>query len=258
MQNRHTQNCSSEIATRIRLTGRTLTALLPFLLFTIFIASALVNLPVRAGALSIPGFGGGDFKLDVASKQEARWDTVVRQQYDYSCGSAALATLLTYHYDMPTPESKVFEEMFRVGNQQKIKTHGFSMLDMKRYLDDRGFRAGGFRMTLDQFVKIGVPGITVVNTNGYKHFVVIKGVDGDRVMIGDPAAGTAVVSREVFEGLWNGAILAARNHIEVARSNFNASEDWRSWPDSPVSEGVDRSSIGSFTLSLPGRNEQGR
>lgn len=258
MQNRHTYNSGSKIAARIRLTCRTFATVLPFLLLVVFIASLLINSPVRAGSISIPGFGGGDFKLDIDSKQEARWDTVIRQQYDYSCGSAALATLLTYHYDMPTPESKVFEEMFKAGNQAKIKNQGFSMLDMKRYLDDRGFRAGGFRMTLDQFVKIGVPGITVINTKGYKHFVVIKGIEGDRVMIGDPAAGTAVVTREVFEGLWNGAILAARNHIEVARSNFNTSEDWRSWPDSPVAEGISRTGIGSFTLSLPGRNEQGR
>jgi predicted double-glycine peptidase len=258
VQNIFTQKQGSNKSAITGLFGLALARPSLFLLPAIFAVIQLGCFPAHAGALAIPGFGGGDFKLEVESKKEARWDTVIQQQYDYSCGSAALATLLTYHYDMPTPEAKVFEAMFKVGNKKKIKSQGFSMLDMKHYLDSRGLNAGGFRMTLDQFMKIGVPGITVINTKGYKHFVVIKGIEGERVLVGDPAAGTAVVSREVFEGMWNGAILAAKNNIEVARANFNAIEDWRSWPDSPLAEGVDRSSISSFTLSLPGRNEQGR
>ncbi|WP_204283799.1 C39 family peptidase, partial [Klebsiella pneumoniae] len=67
--------------------------------------------------------------------------TVVRQQYDYSCGSAAVATLLRYHYGRPTVESDVFSAMWRSGDQAQIKRAGFSMLDMKRYLDSQGYMA---------------------------------------------------------------------------------------------------------------------
>lgn len=37
----------------------------------------------------------GSFQVKAKSLQEKGWDRVVRQQYDYSCGSAAVATLLT-------------------------------------------------------------------------------------------------------------------------------------------------------------------
>lgn len=214
-----------------------------------------------AGSISIPGLtGSGTFHVDVPSKKEARLETVIRQQHDYSCGSAAVATLLTYHYDMPTPEKQVFETMFRHGNQKKIRAQGFSMLDMKRYMDSRGLKASGFRMTLDQFAKIGVPGITLINTKGYKHFVVVKGIEGDRVLLGDPAAGTAVVSRKTFESLWNGAVLAAKNQIKLARSNFNSSEEWNAWPDSPLAAKVYSPATNSIALpmSMPGTIEIAR
>ncbi|MDF0678119.1 MAG: hypothetical protein P0107_03335 [Nitrosomonas sp.] len=38
--------------------------------------------------------GGANFNI-----QGKSFSTVYRQQFDFSCGSAALASLLTFHYD---------------------------------------------------------------------------------------------------------------------------------------------------------------
>jgi len=48
----------------------------------------------RAGWVVTPGLmsGGHSLAIKVASLKERRFLTTVRQQYDYSCGSAALAT----------------------------------------------------------------------------------------------------------------------------------------------------------------------
>ena len=169
-----------------------------------------------------------------------------------------MATLLTYHYQRETSEAEVFETMIRAGDAEKIQRHGFSMLDMKRYLDGRGLNADGFRISLDDFIRIGVPAITMVNTGGYKHFVVVKGIDSDNILVGDPAAGTLVVPREHFENLWNGTVLGARAEIEVARQHFNHDQDWAVRPDSPLARGVNRSSVGASLLTLPAYNELGR
>jgi predicted double-glycine peptidase len=193
--------------------------------------------------------------VPVKSKAEQRWNTVIRQQYDFSCGSAAVATLLTYHYNMPVREDEVFRDMFTLGDQEKIKKNGFSLLDMKTYLDSRGLQADGFRFKLDSFAKIQVPGITLVNTNGYRHFVVVKGISADEVLIGDPAAGTVILSREQFETLWTGAVLVARAHVATAKQHFNMEQDWALRPPSPLNSGIDRSSLGSFALGQPGINE---
>ncbi|HET8700950.1 MAG TPA: C39 family peptidase [Nitrococcus sp.] len=221
------------------------------------IGSLLMTVPAaQAANVHIPGFSGG-FSMFAKSLKQARWDTTVHQQYDYSCGSAAVATLLTYHYNMPTPETAVFQAMFRAGDQQKIRTQGFSMLDMKRYLDSRGLHSDGFRMTLNALEKIGVPGITLVNTKGYRHFVVIKGVTATEVVVGDPAAGTTVVPRKLFEQIWNGEVLAARARIITARAHFNTIKDWSVRPQAPLTRGVDRTGLGLFTLTLPGLHEFG-
>ncbi|GHC28969.1 C39 family peptidase [Aidingimonas halophila] len=213
--------------------------------------------PAQAGPVNIAG-SFGSFKVPSKSLVEMRWDRVIPQQYDYSCGSAAVATLLTYHYDRPTSEAEVFDSMFASGDQEKIQQHGFSMLDMKRYLDEENLDSDGFRIELDDFIRVGVPAITLINTGGYKHFVVIKGMDDDRVLVGDPAVGTVVVPKAHFQTLWGGTVLGARRDMEIAQHNFNHGDDWRIRPDSPLKQGMRRSGIGTTVLNLPGPNEMGK
>ena len=88
--------------------------------------------------------------------------------------SAALATLLTYHYGIRTSETDAFQAVFATGDQEKIKRVGFSMLDMKKYLETRGIRADGFRMTVDDFEEFGAPVIALIDLGSYRHFVVVN------------------------------------------------------------------------------------
>lgn len=228
-----------------------------FLVVAMLAAGKGFVMSAEAGTVRISN-SFGNFEMEAKSLSELSWEGVVRQQYDFSCGSAAVATLLTYHYERPTTEADVFESMIRNGDRDKIETYGFSMLDMKNYLESKGLNADGFEISLDDFIRIGVPAITLVNTGGYKHFVVVKGMDADNVLVGDPAAGTVVVPKEAFETLWNNKVLGVRNDVEVARANFNNERDWRVRPPSPIDRGVQRSSVGSYLLTLPGTNEIGR
>ncbi len=67
----------------------------------------------------------GDMDIHVRSLKEARFNRVIKQQYDFSCGSAAIATLLSYHYDIPIKETQVFQQMFSVGDKAHIKSTAF-------------------------------------------------------------------------------------------------------------------------------------
>ncbi len=87
--------------------------------------------PVRAALVTVPGVAGGTFNVQLTSMKEARFNTTIRQQYDFSCGSAALATLLTYHYQDPVSEGVVFKAMYDRGDKAKIQEYGFSLLDIK-------------------------------------------------------------------------------------------------------------------------------
>src|SRR4051812_30029468 len=173
--------------------------------WTSFLAALLAGLcafGARAGSVEVPLQVSGAYSVPVTTLKEARYSTMIRQQYDFSCGSAALSTLLTYHYRFPVTEQAGFEEMFAHGEQDKIRQQGFSLLDMKRYLGAHGFEGDGFEASLDKLAEAKIPAIVLINDHGYNHFVVIKGLRDQRVLIGDPSGGTRAMSQKAFEALW--------------------------------------------------------
>jgi predicted double-glycine peptidase len=208
----------------------------------------------RAEQVYLPSMGSGDVRMPVTSIRQARLAGTVQQQYDFSCGSAAVATLLSHHYGLPTSEGTVFESMYRNGDQQKIRREGFSLLDMKRFLQTRGFEADGFEQPLDKLLEARVPAIVLINEKGYHHFVVIKGLRGGRVLIGDPANGTRAVSRADFQASWPSRLLfVIHNRMDSAR--FNLAADWRAAPQAPLAAGIHRDALAGVTLPARGQGD---
>ncbi len=184
----------------------------------------LISSQALAGWLTLPG--ANPIAVRVKSFKEHHFLATVRQQYDYSCGSAALATLLSYQYQNPVSEQEVFRDMWKNGDQQKIRKEGFSLLDIKQYLTSHGYSADGYEATLDKLAKAGIPAIVLIRDNGYHHFVVIKGISKDKVAVGDPSLGARIIPREQFEKMRLNRILFVINnaHDKVV---FNAERDWR-------------------------------
>ncbi|WP_426323428.1 C39 family peptidase [Pseudoduganella sp. R-43] len=216
--------------------------------------SVLALLPAFAAQAADFSAGGASFVLPVTSLKEARFRTTVRQQYDFSCGSAALATLLSHHYDFQVSEQEIFRDMFVRGDQARIRREGFSLLDMKRYLATRGFTADGFEQPLDKLAQAGLPAIVLVADNGYRHFVVVKGVQGERVLLGDPAGGTRALSRQGFEAIWQNRLLFVI-HGRPGKPRFNETADWRVAPQAMLSEGIMRDSLRDVTVPKLGAGD---
>lgn len=209
-------------------------------------------LALGAGAAELPmPVGGGSYALPVTSLQAARFRSTVRQEHDFSCGSAAVATLLTWHYDTPVSEQEVFSAMYTSGDQQTIRREGFSLLDMKRYLARRGFIADGYLQPLDKLAQAGYPAIVRIVENGYLHFVVIKGIDGERVLLGDPAGGTRAMRRDAFEVVWPDKLLFVI-HNWPGQPQFNLKADWTVAPRAPLGEAINRASLTDLTLPKNG------
>lgn len=181
---------------------------------------------------------GGRYAVKVTSLKEARFKATTRQQYDFSCGSAAVATLLTHHYGYPVTEQSVFEEMFARGDQAKIRREGFSLLDIKTYLNAHQFQADGFELPLAKLLESGLPAIVLISDNGYHHFVVIKGMRDGRILMGDPSSGTRAVSRASFDAAWvNKLLFVIHNKQDLAK--FNQGTDWQVAPRAPLASGLD-------------------
>lgn len=215
------------------------------------VLSVLVCVPATAGTIWLPG-GGGISNVPTSSIEERKFEQVVRQQYDFSCGSAALATLLTFHYDDPTDETAAFSFMYEHGDQERIAREGFSLLDMKTYLENDGYQADGYQADLDTLVEAGIPAIALINYRGYQHFVVVKGVRDDRVLIGDPALGARLVSVSEFESMWDNEVLfIIRNKPEVGRRNFNGNSQWAGTARAPLGAALNEEGLASLTIKLP-------
>jgi predicted double-glycine peptidase len=195
--------------------------------------------------------GGGSYALHVTSLKEARFRSTVRQHVDFSCGSAAVATLLSYHYDMPVSEEQVFNTMYAHGDQPRIQREGFSLLDMKRYLAQLGFTADGFVQPLNKLAEAHLPAIVRVAENGYWHFVVIKGMDDERVLIGDPAGGTRTMRRDVFEAAWPDRLLFVIHHWK-GQPHFNQANEWNVAPRAALGEAINRAGLTDLTLPKNG------
>jgi predicted double-glycine peptidase len=139
----------------------------------------------------------------VRSMLEQRQEQVVIQQWDISCGAAALATLLTYDLGKPTTEREVAAGMLRHTSIQRVRAQlGFSLLDLKRYAENHGFDADGYGdMTLRDLAETG-PAIVPVTLRGYNHFVVFRGIQGDRVLLADPGWGNRTMQIPYFMKVW--------------------------------------------------------
>ena len=207
-----------------------------------------------AGALELIG-AGAPWSVPVTSLQEARFRTTLHQRYDFSCGSAALASLLTFQYGVATTEEAVFEAMFARGDQSKIRREGFSLLDMRDYLDAQGFVADGYEVSLDKLAEARIPAIALIDDAGYHHFVVVKGLNVGRVLVGDPSRGTRLMPREDFERLWTSRVLFvihAQRRTDVGAPRFNAVDDWARAPLAPIAAGINRTGLDAQTVMRMG------
>lgn len=165
---------------------------------------------VLAGLLALatsPTSFAAETRAPVRSLLEMRQAGVVVQRFDISCGAAALATILRYQHDDMVEEREVAlglidrPEYLEQPELVRIR-QGFSLLDLKRYVDRRGYEGVGFgRMTLDDLVA-KAPAIVPVALNGYNHFVVFRGRLGNRVLLADPAFGNVTLTVEAFERAW--------------------------------------------------------
>src|ERR671914_1211590 len=104
----------------------------------------------------------------VRSLLEIRRENVIVQQWDISCGAAALATILTYQYGDQVSEKRIAEAMLRRTDPLRVKYRGgFSLLDLKRFAESRGYIADGYlKVTLENLLEFG-PSIVPVSISGY-------------------------------------------------------------------------------------------
>lgn len=158
----------------------------------------------------------------VESLLEMRQEQVVMQEWDLSCGAAALATILNYQHGDPVSEREIASALVRreeyLERPELLQLRqGFSLLDLKRYVEQRGYAGMGFGMLQLADLVAKAPLLVPVNFKGYNHFVVFRGMLANRVLLADPAFGNRTMTVERFETAWIEYPEFGRVGFEVAR-----------------------------------------
>ncbi|WP_455379316.1 C39 family peptidase, partial [Petrachloros mirabilis] len=100
--------------------------------------------------------------------------------------------------------------------KQTRRREGFSLLDLKRVAEQKGYRAAGFKLTVTQLARVAAPVIIFVEPFGYKHFAVYRGFDRGRVYLADPSRGNLRMSLGRFEDEWSGIVFVLGREEEEA------------------------------------------
>jgi predicted double-glycine peptidase len=85
----------------------------------------------------------GPVRVNITSMRAMRYIDMVPQHTDYSCGAASLATILKYAYGRNVTEFDVIKGLFKVSDPKVVQKEGFSLLDLKNYVETLGFRGRG-------------------------------------------------------------------------------------------------------------------
>lgn len=150
--------------------------------------------------------GGMIYKKKVVSMRESKFNEIVPQKTDFSCGAAALATILKYGYAEDISEKQIIKEMLKINDPEVIKKKGFSLLDLKNYLKTRGMKGVGYKVKPAVLKILKIPVIVLLDTGGYKHFVVVKKAKNGKVYVSDPALGNKILPEDEFVQGWNGIV----------------------------------------------------
>ena len=138
-------------------------------------------------------------------------ENVIFQRGDFSCGSAAMATIMRYYFGDDVDEQVVVDGVIELSNttrlQKIIRRKGFSLLDLKRFAVSRGYEAKGYLMGLDDLMRLKTPAIVPMVVKGYDHFVVIRGSARGRLFIADPSAGNITIRAKSFLDVWKGGVV---------------------------------------------------
>ena len=143
----------------------------------------------------------------VRSLLERRQERVVMQEFDLSCGAAALATILRYQHGDAVTERDVALGLIRraeyLADPGLVRLRqGFSLLDMKNFVERRGYSGQGLgNLGYADLLELA-PAIVPLRLHGYNHFVVFRGAMGRNILLADPAYGNRTMSLERFLAAW--------------------------------------------------------
>jgi len=183
----------------------------------IILAFAFIAIPsvVRAQNSTPIRDGEHTFEKSVCSWKQIKQMHIVMQKRDYSCGAAALATILRYYWGDSVTEEQILLAIEKILTPEEMKDRikkGLAISDIRRAAVDMGYLSTIGTLTFQKLTESKVPLIVGISPDGYDHFAVYRGVDCDYVYLADPIRGNIRVPFCEFVSQWqkNAVLVVAK------------------------------------------------
>ncbi|MFZ5594887.1 MAG: C39 family peptidase [Pseudomonadota bacterium] len=158
----------------------------------VFLGATCAPMTLADAMITTPTLHG---PVATQSWKDRRDAHIVKQDLDFSCGAASMATILTNFYGKAVTEADILKAMRKDDAMA-------SFADMAAVLPQYGFKGAGLALSFDQLRKIKVPAIVYLRYRGDDHFSVLRGISEDTVWLGDPSWGNRRLSVYQFLAMW--------------------------------------------------------
>ena len=132
--------------------------------------------------------------VPVTSWTAIRDQGIIKQRFDYSCGAAAVPTVLHHFYRLEVDEATIID---KIGLKDE-----FSFADLARVMEEYSLKAVAVALDFDHLQRIAMPAIVYPDFHGEGHFSVLRGISASSVWLGDPSWGNIHMSPDRFRGTW--------------------------------------------------------
>jgi len=177
-------------------------------------ATAFIRAALKVLVCSTVGACGGTSPpvgIRPISLLALRYEATVPQQFDYTCGAASIATVLTYYWNHPTAEPDVINALKQRYSLEEIaqrRETGLSFDDLIFAANRLGFSAQGAQLAADQLSKLQGPAIIQLTSSKFQHFVVLRQVGQGVYYVSDPIVGQRAMNASEFHEEFSGYALA--------------------------------------------------
>ncbi len=145
--------------------------------------------------VSIASLQAAHIRIPIQSWKTLRDARIVKQDLDYSCSAASLATLLNEFYGQSVTEEALLKAMDKGDLRASFE-------DMQKALPQFGFKAQGFAASYEQLMRLKAPVVVYLKHRKDDHFSVLRGIDENTVWLADPSLGNRTYSKAQFLEMW--------------------------------------------------------
>lgn len=140
--------------------------------------------------------------------EEVRFGGIVEQGLDNSCGFASLLTIMQTHFgDERYDERQLLKKYMEEANETEIAEsmrNGLSLLELEKLTQSIGYTTAKKVLTLNDLERLVsfVPVLVYLEVGKFRHFAVVRGINKESVLLGDPSRGNVEYSRDEFMSEW--------------------------------------------------------